>query len=121
MQYEYSSGYMVYSLANWLISAVGLWLTAKVMPGMDIKNFGIAFIAAAVIAATNVFIRPFLIFLTLPINILTLGLFTFVVNGMVLKITAYFISDFVITSWFTAIVGAIVLALINYFLREALL
>jgi putative membrane protein len=121
MQYEYSSGYIVYSLATWVISAVGLWLTAKVMPGIEVKSFGVAFIAAAVIAATNVFIRPILFFLTLPINILTLGLFTFVVNGMVLKITAYFISDFIITSWFSAIIGAIVLAVINYILRSALL
>ena len=121
MYYEYSQSYVVYSLLNWLVSAVAIWLTAKLMPGMEIKSFGIAIIAAAVLALAQYFIRPVLMFLTFPINILTLGLFTFVVNGMILKMTSYFVSDFIITSWFSAIFGAIILSIVNYVLRLALL
>lgn len=98
---------------HWIVSAVALLLTSKIMPGFKVSNLASAFIAAVVIGIANAIIWPVLIFLTLPINILTLGLFTFVVNGAVLKICAAILKGFDITSWWSAIFGAILLSLIS--------
>ena len=73
--------------------------------------------AAVIIGIANVIVWPILIFLTFPINILTLGLFTFVVNGAVLKICAALLDGFDIDGWWPAILGSIVLSLINTFLH----
>jgi len=100
-------------LLQWLVSALALMITAFVVPGFQVRNFSAALVAAVIIGLANIVIRPFLLFLTLPLNILTLGLFTFVVNGIVLKICAAILRDFNITSWFSAIFGAFILALVS--------
>ena len=88
-------------------------LTAYLVRGFEVKNFVSALITAVVIGLANVLVWPLLIFLTLPINILTFGLFTFVVNGMVLKICAAVMPGFKIKTWGAAILGAIVLSLVG--------
>ncbi|MBC7384604.1 MAG: phage holin family protein [Cryobacterium sp.] len=110
-----------YYLLTWLISALALLITSKVIPGFKVKSFGSALWAAVVIGIANTLIWPILIFLTLPINLITLGLFTFVVNGAVLKICAAMMKGFDITNWWSAIFGAIVLALVGMLLRMIIL
>jgi putative membrane protein len=105
------------TLVHWVVSAASLLLTSKLVPGFKISSFGAALWAAVVIGVANVLIWPILIFLTLPINILTLGLFTFVVNGAVLKICAGLIKGFEIKGWMAAIIGAIVLSLVSVVLH----
>lgn len=100
-------------LVHWAVSAFSLLLTSKVIPGFKVDGFGAALWAAVVIGVANILIWPILIFLTLPINVLTLGLFTFVVNGAVLKICAALIKGFEITGWLAAIFGAVVLSLVG--------
>lgn len=107
-------------LLHWLISGLAVLLTSKIIPGFEVRGFISAFFAAIVIGLANALIWPVLIFLTLPINILTLGLFTFVVNGAVLKIAAAFLPGFAIRGWWSAIFGSIVLSLINTFLHFVL-
>ncbi len=104
---------MLTSLLHWIVSAVSLMLTAYLVQGFRVKGFGSALIAAVVIGLANIFVWPALIFLTLPLNILTLGLFTFVVNGIVLKLCAALLPGFVIETWAAAIFGAIVLTVIS--------
>jgi putative membrane protein len=94
-----------------------LMVTAFIIPGFRVANFSSALLAAFVIGLANIVIWPVLFFLTLPINILTLGLFTFVVNGAVLKICAAILPGFKIDGWFSAIIGAIVLSLVSTFLH----
>ncbi len=101
------------SLLNWLISASALLLTAYLIPGIRVRNFGSALIAALVIGLLNVFVRPIIAFFALPITIITLGLFTFVINGIILKICAYLLKDMEVDSWFAAIVGAVVMAVLQ--------
>jgi len=91
------------------------------MPGIETKGFFAALIAAVVIAAANVVLWPILFFLTLPINVLTLGLFTFVINGMILKFTAAILPGFSVDSWMSAIFGAIVLSFVQMVLRYVVL
>src|SRR5688572_23591835 len=92
---------------HWVVSAAALIITAYVVPGFKISNFSSAFITAVSIGVANAFLRPFFLFLALPFNILTLGLFTFVVDGIILKLCAWLVPGFEITSWISAIFGAI--------------
>ena len=105
-----SALYMSLHLA---VSAFALMTTAYVVPGFRLSGFISAVITAIVVGLANLIIWPVLIFLTLPLNILTLGLFTFVVNGAVLKICAALVPGFEIRSWGAAIIGAIILSLVS--------
>ncbi|MDB5037463.1 MAG: hypothetical protein JWQ35_991 [Bacteriovoracaceae bacterium] len=111
---------MVHVIIHWLVSAVALIITAYLVRGFEVKNFFSAMMAAVVIGLANIFIWPVLIFLTLPLNILTLGLFTFVVNGIVLKICAALMPGFEIRSWGAAIFGALILAIVGTLLHTVL-
>lgn len=104
-------------LIHWVVSAAALLFTSKLIPGFKVAGFGSALWAAVVIGLANIMIWPLLIFLTLPINILTFGLFTFVVNGAVLKICAALIKGFDIKGWMPAIIGAVVLSVMGTFLH----
>jgi putative membrane protein len=104
-------------LIHWLVSAVALLITAKLISGFRVDGFASALWAAVIIGIANAVIWPILIVLTLPINILTLGLFTFVVNGAVLKICAALISGFEIDGWWPAIFGSIVLSIVGVVLH----
>lgn len=111
---------MFYALIHWLISALALIATSKLMPGFHVSRFASALWAAMLIGLANMFIWPVLMVLTLPINILTLGLFTFVVNGAVLKLCAGLLKGFDIDGWWSAIFGSMVLSLLNTLLHYGL-
>jgi len=97
----------------WLVSALFLYLTAAIVPGFVIRSFPSALIAAVVVGLFNMILRPLLLFLTLPINIITLGLFTFVVQAIILRLAAGVLSGFEIKGWIPAILGAVVMSLIQ--------
>ena len=100
-------------LAHWLVSAAAVMATAYLIPGLYVGSFRKALAASVLIGLGNILIRPFLLLLTLPINILTLGLFTFVVNGAVLKFCAFLAPQVIhVSSWGAAILGALVLSII---------
>jgi Predicted membrane protein len=104
-------------LINWLLSAVSLVIVAYIIPGFEIEGFGTALIAAIVIGLVNATVGFFLKVLTFPITILTFGLFLLIINALMLKLAAYFISGFVIDGFLPAFFGAIVLALVSMALR----
>lgn len=103
-------------LLIWLLTAVALLLTAYLVPGFEVRNFGAALIAALVVGLINAILRPILLLLTLPINLLTLGLFTFVINAALLKLAAALVPDFRIDGCISAILGAVVLTLVRILL-----
>lgn len=100
-------------IAEWLVKALILLLTTYFIPGFRIDSFTTALIAVIILGLLNIFIKPLLLFLTLPINILTLGLFTFVVNAILLYIVSAVLGGFHIDSFMTAIVAALVIAIIS--------
>ncbi len=104
---------MTETLITWVASAIVLYLTAIIVPGFTVRSFGSAMMASLIVGFLNIFIQPLLLFLTLPINILTLGLFTFVVNAIILRLAAGLLKGFDINGWIPAILGAIVLALLR--------
>ncbi|MBX2986684.1 MAG: phage holin family protein [Bdellovibrionaceae bacterium] len=107
-------------ILSWLVSGLAVFVTAWIVPGFRISGYFAAVLAALGIGLVNALLWPLLFFLTLPINLLTLGLFTFVVNGAILKIAAFFLPGFELSSWWSAIFGSIVLSLVSVFLHWAL-
>jgi putative membrane protein len=98
---------------RWLITAVSLLITAQIVPGIEIKNFTVALIAAVALGLINAIIRPLLVLLTLPLTILTLGLFIFVVNAISFSLASYFIPGFEVNSFFAALFGSIVVSIVS--------
>lgn len=118
---EASTHSVSYYLIYWVISAFGFLLTSKLVRGFEVSGFFSAFFSAILLGFVNTFIWPILIFLTLPINFLTLGLFTLVVNGAVLKIVAAMMPGFRLNGWMAAIFGAILLSILNAVLHYFLM
>lgn len=104
---------MVGILANWILSAIALIITANVVPGFKVDTFTTALIVALALGIINAVIKPVLLMLTLPINILTLGLFTFVINAGLLLLVSNFVAGFVIVGFIPALIGAVILWLIS--------
>lgn len=104
---------MMSLLLVWVLSAAGIFFTSKLVSGFEIKSFGSAMLASLLVGFLNMILRPILLLLTLPVNILTLGLFTFVVNAIVLRIAASMLKNFNIKGWGPGILGAFILAVIN--------
>jgi putative membrane protein len=98
---------------RWLITAVSLLITARIVPGIEIKDFTVALIAAVALGLINAIIRPLLILFTLPLTILTLGLFIFVVNAISFSLASYFIRGFEVESFFAALFGSIMVSIVS--------
>ncbi len=103
-----------------LLNAAALSITAYILPGIRFSGFWSLILAAFVLGLMNSIVKPILIFLTLPINILTLGLFTLIVNGIVLYLTAAIVSGFEISGFWTAVLGALILSIISMLLNSLL-
>ncbi|MEA5505666.1 phage holin family protein [Halotia wernerae UHCC 0503] len=114
---------MKHFLLTWLATAVALLITANIVPGFYVKNFVAALVAAVVIGLVNAFIRPILAILTFPITLLTLGLFTLVINALTLWLASALTPGygFEIQGFLPALLGSIVLVIvssvISYFFR----
>jgi putative membrane protein len=105
-------------LITWLITAVALLVTAQLVPGIQIENLGVAVVAAIVMGLINAFIKPILVFFTLPLTFLTFGLFLFVVNAISFSIVAYFTPGFSVNSFWDALFGSVVLSIIVWILNQ---
>lgn len=103
---------------RWLASAISILIIAKLFDNIYISGFIVALWAAAILGIANTIIKPVLIILTLPINIITLGLFTFVVNGLILKLSAGIVPGFRVVGLFGAIIASIVLSILNIIITD---
>jgi putative membrane protein len=104
---------MLHWILSLVISAVILLIISRVVSGFELDGFGPALIAALIIGVVNAIVRPVLAFLTLPLIIVTLGLFLFVLNALMLKLTSAIVPGFRIRGFMPAIWGAILLAIAN--------
>ncbi len=100
-------------LIRWLVNAGALILVSYLIRGIEVDGVAPALIAAAVLGIINAIIRPILLILTLPINILTLGLFTFIINGAMLALTAKVVRGFSVSGFWSAVLGALLLSVIS--------
>jgi|SRR5579864_5328440 len=104
-------------LIHWLLNAASLFIVAQVVPGFHLRGFGAALFAALVIALINATLGLFLKFITFPFAIITLGLFWFIINALMLELAAWFVPGFEIHGFLAALIGAIVLSIVNMLLR----
>lgn len=100
------------------INALAFYITSYIIPGMVIGGWQTLLVIAVVWGILTIFIKPILLILTLPINIMTLGLFTFVINAILLLIMSNIVPDFHLASFGTALLAAVVLTIVNGFLSE---
>ncbi len=105
-------------LIRWLILTAAILIASYLIDGIHVSGFFSAFFAAAILGVLNVFFRPVLLILTLPINILTLGLFTFVINAVLLKMASGVISGFDVQGFWSAVWGALIISVVNWLLSS---
>lgn len=101
-------------LVRMLITAVSLWLAALIVPGMYLAGIGTVLGAALLLGVVNAFVRPVVILLTLPLTILTLGLFLLVVNAMMLGLVSVMFQGFTLGGFWSAIFGAIFVSFFSW-------
>ena len=112
---------MLITILHFCLVAAALLLVAHIVKGFEVKDFGSALIVALVLGLANVLIRPILAFFSAPLNWVTFGLFTFVIDGALLKFVAEFIEGFKVRTWTAAIIGAVLLSIISGILHAVLL
>ena len=100
-------------ILNILVSAVAVLVTGRLLTGVTVNGFGTAILVAVVLGVVNAVLGPILLFLTLPINVLTLGLFTFVIIAGLVMLVAAIVPGFKVASFWWALGFAFVLALVN--------
>jgi len=108
---------MLNLLIDWILSALGLLLVAQVIPGFEVSGFGAALIAAIAIGLVNATIGLILKVLTFPLTIVSLGIFWFVINALMLELAAAFVPGFRIHGFAPAFLGAIALSIVNLLRR----
>ena len=104
---------MLSLLLRWIVNAGALLLVAYLYPGVHVQDFLTALIAALVLGLVNALIRPILVILTLPVTLLTLGLFLFVINAALFWLVAELVSGFTVTGFWASLVGSILYSLIT--------
>ncbi|MFY9748089.1 MAG: phage holin family protein [Acidobacteriaceae bacterium] len=107
---------MVRLLLKWLLYAFALLVTARLVPGFHLRSIAAALIAVLVIGLLNATLGLLLKLITLPLGILTLGLFFLVINALVLKLASGVVPGFIVATWGAALIGALVLALLHMLL-----
>lgn len=100
-------------LLKWFVTTVSIFIVANVFGLIYIENLGVLILAALLLGILNAFVRPMLLILTLPINIISLGLFTLVINGFLLYVVAGLVSGFEVTNFWKALLAAILISIVT--------
>jgi len=105
-------------LIRWLILTAAILIASYLLDGIHVSGFMSAFFAAAILGILNAFFRPILFILTFPITVLTLGLFTFVINAVLLMMASGVISGFEVRGFWTAVFGSLLISLVSWVLTS---
>lgn len=105
-------------LINWLVSGLAVLASAYLLPGVHVQSFLTALVIALVLGIINSILKPILLVLTLPLNILSLGLFTLVINASLVLLASALVNGFVVDGFLWALVFSLVLSLVNSFLHQ---
>lgn len=103
---------------NLIVSALAVIISAYILPGVKVDGFLTAIVVAVVLGAINMFIKPILLLLTLPLNILTLGLFTFVINAFLILLVSSLVPGFKVSGFLWALIFSLVLSIVSAFLNS---
>jgi putative membrane protein len=104
-------------LITWVFNFVALWAAAAILSGIDYDGIGVLIVASLVFSVVNIFVRPLVIFFTLPLVIITLGIALFFINLFMLYLTSWIVDDFTIDSFGWAILATIIVWLVNTILE----
>ncbi|OGP51054.1 MAG: hypothetical protein A2Y79_00450 [Deltaproteobacteria bacterium RBG_13_43_22] len=104
-------------LIKWFINALAIYVTSYLVKGIEFTGAAALIMAAALLGILNALIRPILIILTLPINILTLGLFTLIINGGMLWFVSLLIKGFIIQGFWPAVIGALMISIVSWIIN----
>ena len=112
---ELIEGYDIHMglLIRWIVSAIAIILTAYLLPGIHISSLGAALVTAVILGIVNAILKPLLVLFTLPLTILTLGLFTFVINALMILLVSAIVPGFKVDGFWWALLFSIVMSLIN--------
>lgn len=105
---------MTHILVSWIVTTLAILVVTHVIPGVRVSSLGTAVVAAAVIGILNALVRPILVILTLPLTILTLGLFLFVINALMFQLAGALVSGFHVDSFWSALLGSLIVSIISY-------
>jgi putative membrane protein len=113
--------YLLHAILNWFLGALALWLVARIVPGIEVKDFGSALIATLIIGIVNAVVGPILRFFGFPLILLTLGLFLLVIDALLLKLASLFTPGFRVHGFLAAMLGSVVLTVLTWVLRHLVL
>lgn len=99
---------------SWVVNIISFYIVSRLVKGFHFQTFMSIFLTSIALGVVNAIIRPILIFLSLPFMLFTFGIFLFIINGIMLEIVAYLVPGFSIDSFFTAIIGSLILSLISF-------
>ncbi|HRY36499.1 MAG TPA: phage holin family protein [Candidatus Magasanikbacteria bacterium] len=108
------------TIFSWILNSAALILLAYYLPGVSISGFGRALIVILVLGLVNALIRPVVLLLTLPINLVTLGLFTFVINALMFWLVGWLVEGFYVAGFLPAFWGALAMTIIGWFINIVL-
>ena len=105
------------TIIHFLVSTLAILITAYILPGVHVSGIVAALVLAVVLGIINTILRPILIFLTLPLTILSLGLFVLVINGLLVMLASYIVPGFTVVNFWWALLFGVVLAIVNWALE----
>lgn len=103
-------------IVHWLTVALSLWVATEVVPGIRVRSFAVLAVSALVLGLINACVRPLLVLLTLPITLVTLGLFYLVINGLSFGLAAWLVPGFTVDGLGSATLGALVVSVLSWFI-----
>jgi putative membrane protein len=107
-------------IIRFLLSGLAVFMVANILPGVDVKDYWSAVLVALLISLLNNTVKPVLVFFTLPVTLLTLGLFMFVINSCIILMVDYFMDSFYVKNFWWALLFSIIMSLINSILQKLL-
>lgn len=107
-------------LGRWLVSALSLWVVQLILPGLVVESPTALFIGALVLGLLNALVKPILIILTLPLTLLTLGLFILVLNAAMFSLAAWLVPGFEVSGFWSAFFGAILFSILSFLINHLL-
>jgi putative membrane protein len=111
---------MMSILVTWIANSLAIYAVAYLLGGVDVASLRDAFLAGAVLSIVNAVVKPVIVILTLPLTVLTLGLFYFVVTAFCLWLAATFVPGFILQGFFTTVVAAVLISVFSAFIARAL-
>jgi putative membrane protein len=100
-------------IIRFLLNGLAVFLAAYLLPGVDVDGYGTALLVALIISIANVIVKPVLVILTIPITVLTLGLFLLVINAIIILLVDYLVSDFYVNGFWWALLFSLILSIFN--------